>query len=188
MWITSLVAQRVKNLPANVGDAGSIPGSKRSPGEGNGNPLHYSCLGNPMDIGVWQSTPMTSQKLDMIWKLNSSNNFVWIYALFLFSESVVEWLDHMVGVHSRKLSNYFPKFLSHFTFLHQHKRILAPSPRPQNSMWSGFFKLSLSIKIAFVIQCGLNWHFPIVENCWVSFMHISPSSLLKFLSILHFLS
>ena len=132
--------------------------------------------------------PMTSQKLDMIWKLNSSNNFVWIYALFLFSESVVEWLDHMVGVHSRKLSNYFPKFLSHFTFLHQHKRILAPSPRPQNSMWSGFFKLSLSIKIAFVIQCGLNWHFPIVENCWVSFMHISPSSLLKFLSILHFLS
>ena len=132
--------------------------------------------------------PMTSQKLDMIWKLNSSNNFVWIYALFLFSKSVVEWLDHMVGVHSRKLSNYFPKFLSHFTFLHQHKRILAPSPRPQNSMWSGFFKLSLSIKIAFVIQCGLNWHFPIVENCWVSFMHISPSSLLKFLSILHFLS
>ena len=72
-------------------------------------------------------------------------------------------------------------------FLHQHKRILAPSPCPQNSMWSGFIKLSLSIKIAFVIQCGLNWHFPIVENCSVSFMHISPSSLLKFLSILHFL-
>ena len=49
------MAQIVKNLPANVGDTGSIPGSKRSPGEGNGNPLHYSCLGNPMDIGVWQS-------------------------------------------------------------------------------------------------------------------------------------
>ena len=37
----------VKNSPANVGDAGSIPGSGRSPGEGNGNPLQYSCLGNP---------------------------------------------------------------------------------------------------------------------------------------------
>ena len=37
----------------NVGDPGSIPGSQRSPGEGNGNPLQYSCLENPMDGGVW---------------------------------------------------------------------------------------------------------------------------------------
>ena len=42
----------VKNLPANVGNAGSIPGSGRFPGEGNGNPLQYSCLGNPMDRGA----------------------------------------------------------------------------------------------------------------------------------------
>ena len=46
----------VKNPPANAGDLGSIPGSGRSPGEGNGNPLHYSCLGNPMDRGAWQAT------------------------------------------------------------------------------------------------------------------------------------
>ena len=39
----------VKNLPANAGDAGSIPGSGISPGEGSGNPLQYSCLGNPME-------------------------------------------------------------------------------------------------------------------------------------------
>ena len=39
----------IKNPPVNAGDPGSIPGSKRSPGEGNGNPLQYSCLGNPMD-------------------------------------------------------------------------------------------------------------------------------------------
>jgi len=37
-------------------DAGSIPGSGRSPGEGNGNPLQYSCLGNPMDRGAWWAT------------------------------------------------------------------------------------------------------------------------------------
>ena len=43
----------VKNLPANVGNLGLIPGSGRSPGEGNGNPLQYSCLGNPMDRGAW---------------------------------------------------------------------------------------------------------------------------------------
>ena len=46
----------VKNPPANAGDIrdmGSIPGLGRSPGGGNGNPLQYSCLENPMDRGVW---------------------------------------------------------------------------------------------------------------------------------------
>ena len=46
----------VKNLPANARDAGSIPGSERSPGVGNGNPLQYSCLGYPMDRGTWRAT------------------------------------------------------------------------------------------------------------------------------------
>ena len=40
----------------NAGDLGSIPGSGRSPGEGNGNPLQYSCLENSMDRGVWWAT------------------------------------------------------------------------------------------------------------------------------------
>ena len=47
----------VKIPPANAGDvrdAGSIPGSGRSPGKGDGNPLQYSCLENPMDRGAWQ--------------------------------------------------------------------------------------------------------------------------------------
>ena len=49
----------VKNLPANAGaagDMGSNPGSERSPGGGNGNPLQYSCLENPMDRGAWRAT------------------------------------------------------------------------------------------------------------------------------------
>ena len=46
----------VKNPPANAGDAGSIPGSGRSPGEGNGNPLQYSWLENPMNRGAWRAT------------------------------------------------------------------------------------------------------------------------------------
>ena len=45
----------VKNLPANAGDTGLIPGSGRSPGEGNGNLLQYSCLGNPMERGAWRA-------------------------------------------------------------------------------------------------------------------------------------
>ena len=46
----------VKNLPANAGDMGLIPGSGRSPGEVNGNPLQYSCLENSMDRGAWWAT------------------------------------------------------------------------------------------------------------------------------------
>ena len=50
---------QIKNLPANAGDArdaGSVPGSGRSPGEWNGNPLQYSCLENPKDGGDWRAT------------------------------------------------------------------------------------------------------------------------------------
>ena len=49
----------VKNLPANAGDTrdvGSIPGSGRFPRGGNGNPLQYSCLENPMNRGAWRAT------------------------------------------------------------------------------------------------------------------------------------
>ena len=49
------VSSVVKNLPASVGDMGLIPGLERSPGEGNGNPLQYSYLGNPMDRGAWRA-------------------------------------------------------------------------------------------------------------------------------------
>ena len=61
----------VKNLPAKAGEVGLIPGSGRSPGEGNGNPLHYFCLGNPMDTGAWWLQSMTSQRAghDLMTKL-----------------------------------------------------------------------------------------------------------------------
>ena len=54
-----MVALVVKNQPANAGDTGdvgSIPGSGRSPGEGNSNPLQNSCLENPTNRGAWQAT------------------------------------------------------------------------------------------------------------------------------------
>ena len=56
----------VKNLPANVGDVSLIPGSGKSPGGGNGNPLQYSCLGNHMDRGAWWATVHgVAKELDM---------------------------------------------------------------------------------------------------------------------------
>ena len=54
----------VKASASNAGDPGLIPGSGRSPGEGNGNPLHYSCMGNPMDRGVWWATPHEVAKME----------------------------------------------------------------------------------------------------------------------------
>ena len=50
------MTQVVKESACNVGDPGSIPGSGRSPGEGNGNPLQYSYLEKSMDRGVWQAS------------------------------------------------------------------------------------------------------------------------------------
>ena len=67
-----------KNLPDSVGDVGSIPKLERSSGEENGNPLQYSCLGNPMDGGVWwasvhglprvgQDLPTQQQTIQPFW-------------------------------------------------------------------------------------------------------------------------
>ena len=66
IWL--LVALVVRNPPANaedVRDMGSIPGSRRSPGGGHGNPLQHSCLENPMDRAAWQATVHGIAELDM---------------------------------------------------------------------------------------------------------------------------
>ena len=72
----------IKNLPASAEDAGSMPGSGRSPGEGNGNPLQNSYLGNAMDRGAWQATVHgVAKESDMTERL--SNNKMLIYS-YLF--------------------------------------------------------------------------------------------------------
>ena len=69
--VASLVAQLIKNLPemqesdCNAEDLGSVPGSGRSPGEGNGNPLQYSYPGNPMNREAWWTTVHGVARLDM---------------------------------------------------------------------------------------------------------------------------
>ena len=60
----------VKKLPAKAWDIGSIPGSGRSLREGNGNPLQYSCLENPMDGGAWQATVHRVAELDTAERLH----------------------------------------------------------------------------------------------------------------------
>ena len=71
----------------NAGDSGAIPGSGRSPGGGNGNPLQYSCLGNPMDRGAWRATVHrvagsdTTELLTVeIGSLNEGHRSEWFWA------------------------------------------------------------------------------------------------------------
>ena len=81
----------VKNPPANARDVGRIPGLGRFPGVGNGNPLQYSCLENPMDRGVWwAAVHMGSQRVrhDLLTKQqrrenNNGDNIILIILLSL---------------------------------------------------------------------------------------------------------
>ena len=63
----------VKNMPANAGDGGSIPRSGRSPGDGNNNPLQYSCLRSPTHRGAWWATVHgVANSQDMTYQLNNN--------------------------------------------------------------------------------------------------------------------
>ena len=94
----------VKNLPANAGDPGLIPGSGRSPAEGNGNPLQYSCLGNPMDKGAWWATGhgVTERQTRLSDKTNKqtissgvhqSDSVIHIHIFILFSYRLSQNID-----------------------------------------------------------------------------------------------
>ena len=66
----------VKNQPANAGDAGSSPGSERSPEGENGNPLQYSCRRNPMDRGAWRAVVHGVVKSYTTKRLNNNKMFM----------------------------------------------------------------------------------------------------------------
>ena len=67
----------VKNPPANARDTGLIPGLGRPPGEGTGNPLQYSCLGNPLDRGTWWATVHgIAKQLDMTEQLKQQQQIL----------------------------------------------------------------------------------------------------------------
>ena len=75
----------VKNLPANAEVAGLIPGSERSPGGGNGNPLQYSSLGNPTDRGTWQAVVHGVVKSQTQWGIMHSHD------ILLRSTQFISW-------------------------------------------------------------------------------------------------
>ena len=112
----------IKNLPASAGDASLLPGSGRSIGEGNGDPLQNSCLGNPMDKGAWWATVYGGTKeLDMIYWLNE-NNIKHAHVVITESRQVADCRDtwtaekhvHFLDKHTHA-HNLQQGFLEHMT-------------------------------------------------------------------------
>ena len=85
----------VKNPSVNAGDVGSITGLGRSPGKENGNPLQYSCLGNPMDRGAWWAIVHGVAELDTTTEV--TNTFLGLFLFFkLFNWRIIA-LQFCVG-------------------------------------------------------------------------------------------
>ena len=88
----------VKNLPANAGDLGWIPGLGRSPGDRNGNPLQCSCLENPMDGGVWWAKVHGIAKS----RTRPSGLHTWIYHVCLLQSF---WLLEILSIVNNAVMN-----------------------------------------------------------------------------------
>ena len=89
----------VENLPANAGDMGSIPRLGRSPGEGNENPVQYSCLGNPMDRGAWWATVygVKTAGHDLATKttLNGCNTFPSLFECVVCDKKEIKIIEYL---------------------------------------------------------------------------------------------
>ena len=110
----SLVTSNGKESAHNSGDAGLIPGSGRSPGGGNGNSFLYSCLGKPMDRGIWQATVHGFAKQSkMTQQLNNGNLYLFMFVCVrMYLTSVI--ISHFPLISS---SESFSSFEEHFESL-----------------------------------------------------------------------
>ena len=143
--VASLVAQLVKNLPA-MQETWVIPGSGRSPGEGNGNPRQYSCLGNPMDravcratihgvTGIWHYLA-TKPLQDTGQSAFNSCRISTVIACSIFTHlrctvaqrGWVTFLKSQLG-RGRAILSFFKKSLLFIIILAAPRRILVPWPR-----------------------------------------------------------
>ena len=142
----------VRRLSINVRDLGLIPGSGRFPGEGNGNPLQYSCLENPRDGGAWcrllsmgsQSQTRLSDFTSLLFSTLSEgrvSRLMWVTALSSFGKLVIwvlKWLDGIV-TKERGILDRISWFSSYFCYQVQALSVSHTIDRPINwetSRWN----------------------------------------------------
>ena len=109
----------VKNLLANARDTGSIPGLGRAPRVGTGNPLQYSCLGNPMDRGAWRGySPWGCQESDMTERLNTNTPIMVKGRTYIFNAciSIINSVFHIEGS-AKTFKTWISCLQSPFTFI-----------------------------------------------------------------------
>ena len=100
-----LVAQMIRESACKVGDPGSIPGTGRSPGEGNGNPLQYSCLENFMDRGAWRvaCSPWGGKESDTTNTFTFRSFYIPLYNIVIVQLLSHVWLFATHGLHHDRL-------------------------------------------------------------------------------------
>ena len=132
----------VKNLPANTGDGGSIPGLGRIPGEGNSNPLLYSCLENPMDRGAWRS-PWGLKRVRHNWATKQQSVLGWTIvswgsSVYTTLHTGSPWLLEHGGKILQGLTELPPVRLPTCTSLFcNHNPSILQTPSPHNCLlWS----------------------------------------------------
>ena len=118
----------VKNLPVNAGDWGLIPGSERSPGEGNDNLLQCSCLGNPMGRGTWRATVHgVTKELDVPQQLDNCNPYylrsdciLWeIWGEYEKSKQEIKTLQLYQSIYHCQLTEFWGIYLRYdYGFIH----------------------------------------------------------------------
>ena len=162
-WVkpwTSLVAQMVKVSVYNAGDPGSIPGSGRSPGEGNGNLLQYSCLENPMDRGAWWATV---HGVTGVWHDWATSVKTWIYKYMVWAFQHTLKSDSVVN--SRWLQILWPSSRTS----HQTLGKWALIPLHLNMAWP-WWLLGNQENMAGVMLCGSHFKGP----CSFRLVHWPP--------------
>ena len=141
----------VKNLPANAGDIrdlGSIPGLGRSPGRGHGNPLQFSCLGNPMDRGAWWDySPYgykESDPTEVTWHAHAHTHthththtqsahrphtyFPQFLSCYISMTVLLEWMNQYWDLLNKQSLYFYSEFLNFSPNVHFLSRILSRIP------------------------------------------------------------
>ena len=182
------VGSALKNPPAKAGDMGSIPDSGRVSGGGNGNPLQYSCLGNPKDREAWWVTVhRVTEELDTTYRLNNNNHHSDGSSLHLIcATSSVTTLWHLIHSTSHfPVSEFMPvygwPFERSVTWTpgptvgpHRVRPFLLPSKRPDHDQRSTICLWSPSLQEA--RSRSAQHHLPLVSR-WAHHIGDSPAHL-----------